>query len=177
MKRAFIPFPVLETQRLVLRKALLSDIDRIFQLRSDPEVTKYIKREKYKELSEAVAFLEKVTAGIEAGKDVYWAICLKNTEDMIGSFSLWNFTEEGRCGEMGYDLGTNFQGQGYMSEAMKAVMSYAFEQQNFESLQAFTDVRNEASKSLLISNHFKLLPELRDPGNENNRIYRIERSV
>lgn len=176
-KRSFEPFPQLTTERLLLRKAVSADCETIFRLRSDPEVTKYIKRDLYKQVSEAISFWEKVSDGIATGKDMYWAVCLKEDQKMIGSFSLWNFTEEGDCGELGYDLGTGFHRKGIMTEAMKAVMNYAFQSQDFRALQAYTDVRNEASKRLLLKNGLQLRKGMRDPNNEHNRIFRIEREA
>ncbi len=67
------------------------------------------------------------------GKDKWvWAITLKeNPTELIGAVDLWR---EGKPEHRGFWLGHKFWGRGYMTEAVKPVMEYAFERLGFEKL-------------------------------------------
>jgi len=96
---------------------------------------------------------------------------------MIGSISLWNFSLDKKTAEVGYDLGTNFHNKGIMSEAMKCVLDYGFTVLNLDKIEAFTHGKNQSSVRMLVKNGFVLVNGKTDPGNENNIIFELRKSV
>ena len=81
----FTPFPVIETERLILRKPVPEDIPVWFRLRSSAENMRYIGRSPAKDISEVKALYELVIADIEANKHIGWVVCEKeNTSKFIG---------------------------------------------------------------------------------------------
>lgn len=169
-------FPELQTDRLLLRQFKASDKNRIHFLRSDAGINKFIKRAIKQTLEEAVAHIKRTDEGFVKKQSVSWGIVLKGNTELIGSICLWNFSEDLKTAEVGYDLDTQFQGKGIMSEAMKAVLQFGFEQLQFETIEAFTDYRNTSSRQLLEKNNFTLNPEKKDEGNKNNVVYYLRRS-
>ncbi len=169
----FTPFPKIITEKLLLRQAKSTDCSEILFLRSDAEVGKYIKRVKPKTIADAIIFLDKITKGIEDGKNIYWCITLKNNPKMIGSICLWNFSADLTKAEVGYDLHPAYQNKGIMSEAMKVVLNFGFEKLKFHQIEAYTHFQNEASKSLLLKNNFTLVEGKKDEGNANNIIFKV----
>ena len=175
MNFSFDPFPGLQTSRLQLRSFSEEDYAQVFFLRSDKEVNRYIKRVYPKKIEEAIAFVNKVHSSMKNGENVNWAICKKEDLKMMGSICLWNFSSDLKTGEIGYDLHPDYQNKGYMKEAMKAVLSFGFEELELNHIKAFTHHSNENSKKLLQNNGFVMLPEEKDVDNKDNIILSLSK--
>ncbi|HTB07239.1 MAG TPA: GNAT family N-acetyltransferase [Bacteroidia bacterium] len=149
-----IPFPTLETERLVLRQLDASDENEIFRLRSDEKVNEFLDRPKANTLDDAKRFIEKIAKGINNNENLYWAITLKNEKKLIGTICLWSFSLEKNSAEIGYELLPDFQGKGFMHEAIKAVVEYGFKTMKLDAIDAFTHPRNIKSIKIAERNGF-----------------------
>lgn len=170
-------FPELKTDRLILTKLEAVDCNEVLFLRSDITVNKFIKRpenRKTKTKEDALEFIQEITKGIENNELVSWKITLKNNPKMIGSICLWNFSNDFKKAEIGYDLNPLFQKKGIMNEAMNAVLSFGFNILNFNKIEAFTHIDNINSKKLLENNGFKLNDNRKDEDNLLNVIFEIQ---
>src|SRR6185437_15822575 len=116
------PFPTLATERLILRQLFESDVEEIFLLRSDPIINKYLDRQPSKTLEDSLAFIK----NIRNNEVLYWAITLASREKLIGTICLFDISEELKKAEIGYELLSDYQGQGIMSEATKKIIDYAY---------------------------------------------------
>ena len=175
----FHPFPELETERLLLRKIRESDDEVIFFLRTDEEVTKYIHREeeqKTKTKEDASKFIQKITKEMEDSRSISWGITLKNDPDIIGTICLWNFSEDLKTAEIGYDLLPEFQRKGFMNEALNRVVDFGFTDLAFDRIEAFTNKENRSSIKLLVSNGFLFMADRKDEEDASNNIYCRHRS-
>ncbi len=170
-----IPFPFLNTERLYLRQIQPADAERVHYFRSDKEINKYIKRPQPQTYEMAVEHIEKITADIRTNKSISWGIMLQDSPVLIGSICLWNFSEDRKIAEVGYDLDPNFQGKGIMSEALKAVIDFGFNRDGFETIKAYTDYRNISSKKLLKQHGFIPSYVYKDPRNQDNMIFHLNR--
>jgi ribosomal-protein-alanine N-acetyltransferase len=167
------PFPILKTERLTLRQLTETDVKAIYTLRSNESVNRYIKRSRQVTLDEAKTFINKINVGINQHSWIYWAICLKDTTDLVGTICLWNFSDDKTMAELGYELDPTYQGQGYLNEALKSVVLYAFVTIGLTSIEAYTHRENLSSTRLLEKNKFRLDPTKVDEGNTNNIVYRL----
>jgi ribosomal-protein-alanine N-acetyltransferase len=79
----------------------------------------------------------------------YWAISSKNSPGLIGTICLWNFNEENKSAEVGYELLPIFQGKGLMQEALSNVIVFGFKTAKFKRIIAYTHSRNDKSIKLL----------------------------
>ena len=165
-----IPFPIILTKRLNLRKIVPSDLDRVHFLRSNKTINKYIKREP-QTLETAKTHIKRLGANLKTDKAIAWGITTKESDDLIGSICLWNFSEDKKKAEVGYDLDPKFQGKGIMSEALKAILDFAFNQRGFKTIEAYTDYRNIPSKTLLKRHGFIPKEGVKDADNQNNEVY------
>src|SRR5262245_23363447 len=104
INRNFSPFPVLTTERLVLRQLLESDIEEIFRLRSDPGINKYLNRRPSKTHADALNFIIAVNENIAINKNLYWAITKVDSQKLIGTICLFEFSDEHNSCEIGYEL-------------------------------------------------------------------------
>lgn len=166
----------LSTDRLVLRPVLSKDKAMVFQLRADPDINRYIIRDLMKEDQEAVEFIESIQADMRRNQIIYWMLEAKEGGHTLGSICLWSFSEDRQTAELGYTLHTLFHGQGYMQEAVTAVLQYGFEALALKQIEAFTHYANERSLHLLEKNNFIKMPERKDPGFDHNVIYVLSKS-
>jgi len=166
-------FPVLETQRLILRQVNADDAQEIFFLRSDKEVGKYIERSPQKNIKEAKDFIAKRIEDVAECKISYWAIVLKDNPMLIGTICLWNFNENKTIAEVGYDLNPTFQKKGLMSEALNEVIKFGFGRLALKRIEAFTQKNNVGSKMLLLKSKFVQHPTRIDEGFPENIIFEL----
>jgi ribosomal-protein-alanine N-acetyltransferase len=172
----FNTFPVLETDRLTLRKLNLNDAKAIFGLRTNKEVNKFIDRKTLNNLSESRAFIDLISNLAATNKGIFWVLESKNNQQLIGTIGLRNFEDEENYAEIGYELDPSYHQRGFMSEAFETILKFGFENLSLKTIEAFTHRNNTASIALLKKQQFVLDPERRDEGFENNRSYRIVNS-
>lgn len=113
-----------ETERLVFTNTSMEDIALVFTSRSSPIVRKYIMQPLYTEEEEAIAHINKLISSLEKDKSINWTLTNKGANKKIGSICLWNFSEDRKTAEVGYDLLPEYFRKGYMSEALQAVIKF-----------------------------------------------------
>jgi ribosomal-protein-alanine N-acetyltransferase len=141
----FTPFPILTTERLTLRQLVINDEQEIFTLRSDIEINKFLDRQISNSIDDARNFINKIIKS----DSLYWAITLRDKDKLIGTICLFGFSDENYKCEIGYELLTNFQGQGIMKEAVEKVIDYAFNTLKVKKIEAFMHRDNQSSIKLL----------------------------
>lgn len=151
-----IYFPVLETKRLSLKCSELKDAKELFELRSNKDFVKYLGRDPMKDIAEAEEYIQKQLTGFEKQTGISWKICEKNSDILIGYCGFWEIDYQHYRTEIGYGLNPNFQGKGYMKEALTAMTGYMLLDMNIHHIKADIDVNNAASRSVLKSIGFKL---------------------
>ena len=180
IKMIFQPFPEIETDRLLLRKIKVSDVNEVLFLRSNETVNEFIIRpenRKTKNQADALEFIEMIISEIEENKSISWEITVKNNPKMIGSICLWNFSNNLKTAEVGYSLYPEFQNKGIMSEALKSVIDYGFNELKLDKIEAFTHSKNEPSKKLLEKNGLQINHNRKDENNSFNTIFEIEKQT
>lgn len=168
----FTPFPILTTERLVLRRLSIDDQEPIFALRSDPKINQYLGRKPSQTIEDALHFINQVNDNLQKNNSVYWAIALRENKTFVGTLCLFDFSDETNSCEIGYELLTTFQGQGIMKEATELVIDFAFRTLLFQKIIAFTHNSNQSSISLLTK--FNFLPSLEtDPENPDFTVFTL----
>ena len=168
-------FPVLITNRLRLTSLEDTDVESVFFLRSNEEVIRYIRKEPCKGIQEAYEHIQLLKRKQQENESTNWAIREKENAEMIGGICLWNFSDDRKTAEVGYDLKPSYHRKGLMSEALDAVIQYGFSEIYLDEIEAFTHRNNEASKSLLLKHGFVLNPERTDDGFPDNQIFELKR--
>lgn len=171
----FNPFPILTTERLILRKILMDDDQAIYLQRSSEVVNKYIARVPVADISEAQAWIARINNNVDEGRSVNWAITLKDSGTFIGLICLWNFSPDNAIAETGYELSPAYHGKGYMNEALQRVLNYGFQELNLATIKAYTHRENTNSLQLLKKNGFIWNEGEIDEGFPHNVIYAISK--
>ncbi|MBT8265966.1 MAG: GNAT family N-acetyltransferase [Bacteroidia bacterium] len=164
-------FPILRSQRLVLRRIHENDANSIFKLRTDAVVNTFIQRPQGRADNNGLEFVNRIQYDLSKNKIYHWVIVSSESSELLGSICLWNFNVEKTIAEVGYELFPKYYGQGIMSEALTEVIDFGFRQLQLTSIEAFTHRDNERSTKLLIKNGFELSPNRSDVDNLNNIIF------
>ena len=150
----FHPFKNLETERLVLRRVTESDYPEIMELRGNPETMKYIPRPLVTTKEEALHHFKMIDDKIESNEGINWAITYKDNPKLIGIIGHYRIKPEHFRAEVGYMLLPEYHGKGIISEAIKEVVNYGFNEMKLHSIEAIIDPENFGSARVLEKNNF-----------------------
>jgi [ribosomal protein S5]-alanine N-acetyltransferase len=148
------PFPVLTTQRLILRRITNDDANEMYFLRSNEAVMNHIHRPRPASLEDIKPFIQKINDMIDANEGIAWAMALRDEPKLIGHISFHRVIKEHYRAEVGYLLHPGHYGKGIMHEALNAVLGYGFTTMGLHSVEAIVNPGNNASIKLLERNKF-----------------------
>ncbi len=137
---------IFETERLVLRRLVIEDLDALYELYRDPEIRRYFP-EGTLDLKGTRAELEWFLNGHPRHPELgLWATIHKPTGAFIGRCGLLPWMIEGRLEiEIAYLLGRPYWRQGLGSEVARGLVRYGFDQLGLKRLIALIDADNLAS--------------------------------
>ena len=158
----FNPFPILETNRLILRRPVATDVHEMFAMRSNPVLMRYVPRPLCKNLEDAAAHLSLINSKIDENLGINWAVTLRGNDKMIGLMGIYQLRPEDYRGEIGYMVLGEYSGQGITSEAVRAIVQYGFDGLKLNSVEAIIDPANIASQMVLEKNGFRREAHLRE---------------
>ena len=143
-----IPWTILETERLTVRELALSDMDALFELYSHEGMTDYMEGlYSYEEEYEyQKAYIENMYRFYGYGM---WLVFEKETGKLVGRAGLEHREELQGELELGYAIGTPWQGNGYATEVCQGILKYAREDLGFEEICSLVQPENMASVHLL----------------------------
>ena len=140
---------ILETERLLLRHQVIEDLDDLWALYCDPEITKYIP-DAPRSREEAQEELEWHMHGHPKHPELgLWATIHKETGKFIGRCGLlpWTIDDVNEV-EVAYTIARNYWGQGLGSEAAQAILKYGFEKLHLSRMVCLIDPENKASQKV-----------------------------
>lgn len=144
----FAAFPVLVTERLVLRELRQSDAADVLVFRGDPIVQKYDDPIIHT-VGESRTFIEELHDEYRSRRGINWAVTQPGRDVVVGIFSLHHWSRHHRRAEAGYGLAHAYWGQGIASEALRAVLRFGFRQLDLNRIYAQTIADNHESVRLL----------------------------
>lgn len=136
---------ILETSRLVLRKWRMTDAEDLFDIMKSPSVI----MGGWKPHSDINMSVEVLKEYVESNER--WAIELKSNGKVIGSIRVYPDTNRGKfyAKSINYVLSEEYRGNGYMTEAVRLIIKYLFEEKNVDLISAFHYPDNIKSKKVL----------------------------
>ena len=142
-------FPVLETDRLILRQVTNDDAKSLLTYFSDTDVMRYYGLEPFKSIDDALDEISWYKSIFEKGTGIRWGISLKGSDKIIGSCGFFNRAVEHSRTEIGYELSKEYWGKGIAGEALESVVKYGFQNLQLERIEALVEPANVASLKLL----------------------------
>lgn len=137
--------PVITSQRTVLRWISEDDIDALYDIFSNAQVMRYWSSGPLANREAAAAMQREIAAGNQNNTMLKWGLALRDSNLVIGTATLFNLNLDNGRAEIGYAMGRDYWGKGYMHEALQALVSHAFEVMKLRRLEADVDPRNAAS--------------------------------
>lgn len=125
----------IETDRLILRKVTLKDVDDLFtNWASDVDTTKYLTFDTHKEIRETEAIVRKMLARENDGY-FEWIVEVKSNQEVIGIISAKR-TDEDKCLEIGYSISSQYWNKGLVTEGLQEVIKYLFRECDINKIKA-----------------------------------------
>ncbi|HLA64569.1 MAG TPA: GNAT family N-acetyltransferase [Rhodothermales bacterium] len=141
--------PTLDTPRLRLRTIRPADDPALFAVFGDEEALRYWSRPPFVDVDEASAYRGKIESGFASRTLFQWGVTLRETDELIGTCTLAGWEREHRRAELGYIIARPHWRKGYASEAVRAVLAFAFGPMNIHRVEADIDPANDASRRML----------------------------
>ena len=152
----------LNTPRLQLRPLVPEDASALYALHADPQVMRYWSSPAWTRLAQAERMIEQDQQALARGDHLRLALVPRSGGPLIGLCSLFNGVPACRRAELGYILSAAAWGQGYMHEALQALLRHGFEVLDLNRIEADIDPRNTASARALQRLGFELEGLLRE---------------
>ena len=141
--------PTLQTARLRLRPFTDADSDPLVALHTSANVLRYWDSPPWSDSDRAGRFIADCRTMAETGAGVRLAIDREPDGTFIGWCSLTRWNRDFRSASLTYILAEDAWGDGYATEAARALLRWAFDALDLNRVQAETDTRNEASGRVL----------------------------
>ncbi len=139
----------MRTKRLLLRPTQTADAAALFAIFSDPRVARYLSRPAWANIDLAHARIARDIEAMRTGNYLCLGIVRSDTGQLIGECSLFNWVMQCRRAELGYSMAMDAWGNGFMHEALVALLSFGFTELQLNRVEADIDPRNAASAASL----------------------------
>ncbi len=145
----------LESERLIIRDAKVSDAPFYFKLFNDPDWIQFISDKGLKTVKETETYLKDILLkNLQLGGLGFFTVILKETNKPIGTSTALQ-RDKLKYIDIGYGFLPEYRGKGYATEATKLIIEYVRTKFQQEKVFAFTMPENKASQKLLIKLGFK----------------------
>jgi [ribosomal protein S5]-alanine N-acetyltransferase len=140
----------LRTPRLLLRPLQAADAPDLFAMHADPQVMRYWSSLPWTDVQRAHDLIAQDQMNLAAGSHLRLAIERQQDTRFIGTCSLFSINAQCHRAELGYALTAAAWGQGFMQEALQALLRFAFTDLQLNRIEADIDSRNGASERQLL---------------------------
>src|SRR5687767_4100317 len=141
--------PTIDAPRVRLRWLEEGDLEAMYAIFSDTRSMRFWSSPALTEGKQAVGYLARIHEGFRARTLFQWGIERKEDSRIIGTTTLFSLDSGNARAEIGYILGSEYWGRGYMQEALTALVQFAFAELKLRRIEADVDPRNAPSvKSL-----------------------------
>ena len=165
---------IIETEHLSLREMTENDFDALYRVLADSDIMQH-----YPYTFDDAKVRGWINRNIERYKILgfgLWAVCLKDTGEMIGDCGLTMQLINGQIKpEIGYHIRADKQRKGYAKEAAIAVRDWTFNNTPFNIVYSYMKYTNEPSAKTAISYGCKQVDEFIDEINEITKVFAISR--
>ena len=160
----------IETPRLILRRARMEDAEPMFRnWANDPEVTKYLTWPIHESIEVTKNLLVNWVESYQKDDYYQWMIVLKEINEPIGSI-MASSMGRAQSTHIGYCIGKRWWHQGIMSETLKAVMDFLFDEVGYHRVEAMHDPNNPHSGGVMKKCGMKYEGTLRQADRNNQGI-------
>lgn len=147
--KLFTQIPTLETERLILRRILPSDLNDVYDYASNPSVSRFLLWYPHESKKRTVQYLRLLDKKYKKAEFYDWGVVNKSDGRLIGTCGFTSFDLVNNSAEVGYVLNYAYWGQGLAAEATRAVITFAFEILQVNRVEANFMPENSGSRRVL----------------------------
>jgi RimJ/RimL family protein N-acetyltransferase len=170
----FSAFPILTTERLRLRQLTLDDAESMIQIFGTPEMLRFLKQPPVDTREKAIELINWLNGHYERQESVDWGITLHGGDRLIGMCGTYEWNRSDRHVDIGYHILPAYWGQGYATEAARAVIRWCFDSLDVHRVQADCTDGNIASERVMLKCGFKVEGVWRESCWEHGRFVNIK---
>lgn len=141
-------FPVLKTNRLLLRQIVASDLPNVYKGLSDSDVIKYYGIS-YLTIADTTQQMDFYSDLEKDGTGICWAICSLDNNTFYGVGGIYAIKKEHQKAETGFWLLKEYWQRGIMQEAMPLICNYAFEKLGLHRIEGQVETENLKCKKAM----------------------------
>ena len=141
--------PDLQTPRLVLRKLTMRDAPDIFHYSKDPEVARHVLWDAHRSIGDSRAYLRYMLRRYRGHEPASWGIEHLDSGRIIGTIGFMWIQEDNNAAEVGYSLAREYWNHGIMTEALRAVIQFGFDEMGLHRIEAQHETTNPASGAVM----------------------------
>jgi len=146
----FAAFPVLTTDRLILRQLTHHDAEAMTAIFGSPEVLRFLNNDPVDTREKAIGMIDWLAQNYQDQRGIDWGITRRADDRMIGMCGLYDWDRENRHIDLGYHIVPAEWGKGFASEAARALITWAFDRLDVHRIQADCTAGNDASERVMI---------------------------
>ncbi|MBX2871541.1 MAG: GNAT family N-acetyltransferase [Saprospiraceae bacterium] len=161
-----VQFPSFVTERLALRQIQPEDQIHIFNGLSHPHVIQYygVSFDTYEATQEQMEWYKQLW---QEQTGIWWGIYDREDQCFLGACGYNEYQATHHKIELGYWLLPEYWGKGYVQEALRKIIPYAFQQLQIERIEAFVETGNDASDKVLLKQGFQYEGTMRNCESKN----------
>ena len=141
--------PRFESERLKFRAIKRGDLEDIFEYSNNPQTSQYLLWSPHQNIFVTQEFIDIVLSKYKSGEYHDWAIVLKKSNKMIGTCGFTRIDEDNKTIEIGYVINPTYWGNGYATEAVNAILEFAFTELDINRVEARFMAGNDASLTVM----------------------------
>lgn len=141
--------PVLETERLKLRKITPNDVEDIFAYCSNEEVARYTTWPAHASIDHTKGFVQFILSKYQERQVAPWGMELKSSGKLIGTVGFVDWNHNHARAELGYAMSQDYWNKGLMSEATREIIRYGFEVMKLVRIEARCLMDNTGSARVM----------------------------
>lgn len=150
--RIFSNIPTLSTERIIMRKITIDDVDDMYEYSKDSNVTKYLTWSPHADMVYTLEYVNYLQSRYRSGDFYDWGVTLKESGKMIGTCGFTRFDYANNSAEIGYVLNPRFHGLGIATEVTARVIEFGFETLGLNRIECKFMIENAASRRVMEKN-------------------------
>ncbi len=139
---------MIKTDRLLLRPLRIEDADDMFEYTSNPKSNCFLTWEVHTSVKQDVKFIENALRKEKNG-NIFWGIVLADNEKLIGCSRIYDISDKHKRCEISYIINPDYSGKGYATEALNALIDWAFKDLHMNRVQALCLEENKTSEQVM----------------------------
>jgi ribosomal-protein-alanine N-acetyltransferase len=141
--------PNIVTDRLLLRELSFKDTDDVYEYASIPAVTTFLVWHPHQSRQDSIDFINFAKEQFVKNITIIWGIEFKEERKLIGTIDLRNTQLINNCGEIGYVISNKYWNRGIMTEALKSVIKFGFNDLKLHRIEAHCETENIGSSRVM----------------------------